>query len=283
MTTSHLFDYRVVRNRFNRAAATYDQHAAIQQEAGRRLDERFDWLKLEPRRILDIGSGTGQMVRLMRQRFPKAEVVATDIAERMLLQVPRTGRLRRKRQAVCADMHDLPFASGSFDVVVSNFSLQWSEDAGRVFAEVSRVLAADGVLAFTTLGPDTLQECRAAWAQVDQTVHVHPFMDMHDIGDAMVRACLADPVIDREELIAKYDSVEGVLQDLRGVGVGNAAAGRSGGMTGRERWRGFCSALGAGVDAEGRIPLTYEVVYGLAWGTGVTPLQKGVAYDDNVP
>lgn len=277
------FDYRVVRSRFNRAATTYDQHAAIQQEVARRLDERFDWLQIEPRRILDLGSGTGQLVRLMRTRFPSAQVVALDLAEEMLLQVPKAGRLWRRRSAVCADMHALPFVGGSFDVVVSSFSLQWSADLDRVFAEVARVLSAGGVFAFTALGPDSLKECRQAWAQVDTEVHVHAFPDMHDIGDALVRACLADPVMDREELTAHYPSVLALLRDLRGVGVGNAAVGRSGGMTGRDRWRQFQAALEALADAEGRVPLSYEVVYGLAWGTGVAPLEISGSYAPNVP
>lgn len=280
---SQRFDYRVVRNRFNRAATTYDQHAAIQQEVARRLDERFEWLQIEPGRILDLGSGTGQLVRLMRKRFPAAQVVALDLAEEMLLQVPKVGRLRRRRSAVCADMHALPFASGSFDVVVSSFSLQWSTELDRVFAEVARVLSAGGAFAFSTLGPDSLKECRQAWAQVDSEVHVHAFPDMHDIGDALVHACLADPVMDREELVASYPSARALLRDLRGVGVGNAAMGRSEGMTGRDRWRRFQVALEQVAGDEGQVPLSYEVVYGLAWGTGVAPLKISGSYAPNKP
>ena len=266
-----MFDQAQIRARFNRASATYDQFAAVQQEVGRRLDERFDWLKLAPRRILDLGAGTGQLTVAMRHRFPSAEVVSLDLAEGLLARVPKQGLLRRRRSVVCADMHHLPFAAGSFDIVVSNFSVQWSPNLPPLFAEVARVLAAGGVFSFTTLGPDTLRECRWAWQAVDQASHVNRFTDVHEVGDALVSACLADPVIDQERLTVHYSSADTLLAELRAVGVGNTLAARCGGLTGRRAWAAFKAALAAQATAEG-VPLTYEVVYGLGWGTGISPL-----------
>ncbi|MFO7581238.1 malonyl-ACP O-methyltransferase BioC [Guyparkeria sp.] len=271
MSSPTVFDLDRVRSRFNRAADAYDRHAAVQQEVGRRLDERFGWLKLDPERVLDLGAGTGQMVRAMRSRYPKARVIGLDLAESMLRHLPRERWWSRRRLAVAADMHALPFAGGSMDVVVSNFALQWSDRPEALFAEVARVLAASGVFSFTTLGPDSLQEIRRAWAEVDAAPHVHHFMDMHDLGDALVGAMLADPVMDRETVTVTYPTVDALLADLRGVGVGNAQRGRSSGMTGPRAWRRFREAL-ATQAVDGRIPLTYEIVYGLAWGTGVSPL-----------
>ncbi|MCL7751834.1 malonyl-ACP O-methyltransferase BioC [Guyparkeria hydrothermalis] len=265
------FDLRRVRERFNRAASEYDRHAAVQREIGRRLDERFGWLKLDPTRILDLGSGTGQMVRAMRQRYPQADVVGLDLAENMLRCLPRRRWWSPHRAAVAADMHALPFAGGSMDAVVSNFAVQWSDRPDAFFGEVARVCASGAPFAFTTLGPDSLQEIRRAWAEVDPSPHVHQFLDMHDLGDALVSAMLADPVMDRETLTVTYPTVDALLADLRGVGVGNAQAGRSAGMTGPRVWRRFRDAL-AGQAVDGRIPLTYEIVYGLAWGTGVSPM-----------
>src|SRR5690554_4213722 len=132
-------DLRRVRERFNRAATNYDRHAAVQHEIGRRLDERFDWLKLDPARILDLGAGTGQMVRAMRDRYPQAEVIGLDLAENMLQQLPRRHWWSRRRMGVVADMHALPFTGGSMDVVVSNFAVQWSDRPLDLFAEVARV------------------------------------------------------------------------------------------------------------------------------------------------
>jgi len=271
MSSQNAFDSRRVRERFNRAADDYDRHAAVQQEVGRRLDERFGWLKLEPERVLDLGSGTGQMVRAMRERYPGSAVFGLDLAEAMLHRLPRAAWWSRRRLAMAADMHALPVAGGSLDVVVSNFALQWSDRPPELFGEVARVLNSGGVFSFATLGPDSLQEIRRAWAAVDAAPHVHAFPDMHDLGDALVGAMLADPVMDRETITVTYPDVDTLLGDLRGVGVGNAQRGRSAGMTGPRAWRRFREALQAQA-VDGRIPLTYEIVYGLAWGTGVSPV-----------
>lgn len=268
-----MFDYAQVRARFNRAHRSYDQYAVVQQEAGRRLAARFEWLKLEPKRILDLGAGTGQMTRALQARYPKATVVALDLAEEMLATVPKSGRWFKRRRAVCADMHHLPFASASFDIVISNFAMQWSHDLGLLLAEIARVLAPGGVLSFTTLGPDSLRECRQAWALVDSAKHIHGFLDMHDVGDAMIQACLADPVLDQEHLTVHYPDGLSLLRELRGVGVGNTLFDRSSGLTGRRKWQGFLAALDAQKEQAG-VPLTYEVVYGLAWGTGISPVGR---------
>lgn len=267
------FDQRRVRERFNRAAGSYDRHAAVQHEIGRRLDERFGWLKLEPARILDLGAGTGQMVRAMRERYPKADVIGLDLAEAMLQRLPRRRWWSRHRQAVVADMHALPFPGGCMDAVVSNFAVQWSDRPAALFAEAARVMSSGAPFAFTTLGPDSLVEVRRAWAAVDPSPHVHQFLDMHDLGDALVSAMLADPVMDRETVTVTYPTVEALLGDLRGVGVGNTQSGRSRGMTGAHAWRRFREAL-ADQAVDGQIPLTYEIVYGLAWGTGVSPVPQ---------
>ena len=267
------FDQRRVRERFNRAAASYDRHAAVQHEIGRRLDERFGWLKLDPARVLDLGAGTGQMVRAMRQRYPKADVIGLDLAEAMLRRLPRRRWWSRQRMGVAADMHALPFAGGCMDAVVSNFAVQWSDRPAALFGEVARVMSSAAPFAFTTLGPDSLVEVRRAWAAVDPAPHVHQFLDMHDLGDALVGAMLADPVMDRETVTVTYPSVDALLADLRGVGVGNAQSGRARGMTGARAWRRFRDAL-AEQAVDGRIPLTYEIVYGLAWGTGVSPVTE---------
>ena len=267
MSALPLFDQRRVRERFNRAAASYDRHAAVQHEIGCRLDERFGWLKLEPERILDLGAGTGQMLRAMRERYPSAEVIGLDLAEAMLRRLPRRRWWSLRRPGVAADMHALPFAGGCMDAVVSNFAVQWSDRPSVLFAEVARVMASGAPFAFTTLGPDSLVEVRRAWAAVDPSPHVHQFLDMHDLGDALVGAMLADPVMDRETVTDTYPGVDALLADLRGVGVGNTQAGRSRGMTGAGAWRRFRDAL-AEQAVDGRIPLTYEIVYGLAWGRG---------------
>lgn len=268
---------RRVREQFERAAAHYDDHAFVQREVADRLDERFDLLKVRPRDILDLGCGTGEMVRRMRRRYPGARVWALDLAHAMLCRMrePAWARWIPGRPAapglVCADMHELPFAAGSFDIITSNLALQWSTDPARVFEQVQRLLRPGGVFMFTTLGPDTFLELRRAWRAVDGTARVHDFFDMHDLGDALVRSGLADPVMDVEQLTVTYERLPTLLGDIRGLGAVNARADRSRGLLTPRRYGRFEKAYREMAGAGG-LPLRYELVYGQAWGVG--PIQK---------
>jgi len=268
-------DIKRVREQFNAAASSYDQHAVMQKEVGRRLDERFDYLKLEPARVLDLGCGTGQMLALMKQRYRNATLVGMDLAEAMLCQ-QQTGFLSRlfsrsSTQHLCADMHALPFVAGCFDVVVSNLALQWSVTPDHVFLGVQRALARGGVFMFSTLGPDSLIELRQAWREVDPAPHVHAFVDMHDLGDALVRAGFADPVMDVERLTLTYANLRDLLRDIKGVGAGNALIDRRKGLLARSRFKRLEEVYESFRTDQG-LPLTYEVVYGHAWGAG--PVQR---------
>ena len=159
----------------------------------------------------------------------------------------------------------MPLADASVDVVYSNLMLQWCDDLDALFAEFRRVLKPRGLLTFSTFGPDTLKELRAAWASVDGHTHVHRFIDMHDIGDALVRAGLSEPVLDVERFTLTYEDVQALMRDLKAIGAHNAAAGRAPGLTGRGRLRAMSAAYERYRSA-GRLPASYEVVYGQAWG-----------------
>lgn len=266
-----------VRAQFDRAAGRYDDHAFVQREVAGRLDERFDLLKVAPQEILDLGCGTGEMVQRMRRRYPKARIWGLDLAHGMLCRMrgPSWTRWIPGRPAapglVCADMHALPFAGGRFDIVVSNLALQWSADPARVFAEVQRLLRPGGVFMFTTLGPDTFLELRRAWRAVDEHPRVHDFFDMHDLGDALVRSGLADPVMDVEQLTVTYEKLPVLLRDIRGLGAVNARGDRARGLLTPRRYARFEAAY-QDMAVAGGLPLRYEVVYGHAWGVG--PVQK---------
>ena len=188
----------------------------------------------------------------------------------------RRGSLLRRPTCLCADAEALPLATGSIDFVFSNATLQWCNDLDRTFAELRRVLAPGGLLMFTTFGPDTLRELRAAWAQADGHGHVSPFLDMHDVGDALVRTGFEGPVLDAEYLTLTYADLSGLLDDLRGLGATNATRERPRGLTSKARWHAMRSAYEVH-RTEGRLPATYEVVYGHAWA----PMQR-VAADGTV-
>ncbi|HEX4984695.1 MAG TPA: malonyl-ACP O-methyltransferase BioC [Burkholderiales bacterium] len=258
-----------VRRSFERAASTCDAAAALQREVGARALSRLELVRLSPAVVVDAGCGTGFATPALRARYPRALVVGIDIAAGMLrvarTRIPAWRRWTRSiRQGfVCADNGRLPLATGTVDMLWSNLAFQWSDDLGAVFSESLRVLRPGGLLTFTTLGPDTLKELRAACAG-DGRVHVHRFTDMHDVGDLMVHAGFADPVMDMEYLTLTYPDARSLMHELKACGARNAASGRSRGLTGRKALQ----AIESGYEAfrqQGRLPATFEIIYGHAW------------------
>ena len=223
---------------------------------GTRLRERLDYIRIEPRRVLDAGSGPGREAQALARRFPGMEVIALDFVPAMLPRARLFDRwLRRGVISLAADLERLPLADASLQLVWSNLALHWVNDPLAAFREFSRVLAPDGLVMFSTLGPDTLKELRTAAA--DSRVHV--FTDMHDLGDMLVAAGLANPVMEMETITIDYGSGERLLDDLRASGQTNARADRPRGLSGRR----FGERLRAALARTPR--MTYEVVYGHAW------------------
>ena len=276
-------DPRAVRRHFARAAASYDAAAVLQREVGARMMERLDVMRLAPAVILDAGCGTGLALPALAARYPQARRVAVDIALPMLAATRARTRERRSivervlatfrapargaPSLVCADVAALPFAAGAFGLVWSNLTLQWAAEMPRAIAEFHRVLETGGLVTFTTFGPDTLKELRAAFESVDAHPHVARFTDMHDIGDLLVHAGFADPVMQMEILTLTYSDARSMARDLKAIGATNVAQWRRRGLTGRRRFERALAALEAmpGRTAEGRIPATFEVIYGHAW------------------
>ncbi|MGD2113194.1 MAG: malonyl-ACP O-methyltransferase BioC [Gammaproteobacteria bacterium] len=257
-------DRRQARLAFERAAATYDAAAALQFEVGRRLVERLDLIRLQPRRILDLGAGTGEFSKTLLGRYRRADVVALDLAVNMLRRARTRGGWFRKPLCVCADAEHLPFAAQRFDFIFSNLMLQWCPDPETVFTELHRVLAPGGLLLFTSFGPDTLTELRSSWEAVDGDTHVNTFIDMHNMGDALVRTHWAEPVVDTERITVTYREVRTLMQDLKHIGAHNVTAGRPRSLTGRRRLQQVERAYEA-YRRDGVLPASYEVVYGHAW------------------
>ncbi len=266
-----LVDKKQMRGAFQRAAGSYDAAAVLQREIADRLLARLALIKLVPPRILDAGCGTGYCTRALAQRYPRAQIVGLDIAAAMTARAqgangPRNviSRWRRRDRYVCGDAESLPLASASVDMVFSNLAVQWC-DPQAVFAEFRRVLRPGGLLMFTSFGPDTLRELRNAWAVVDDMPHVHGFIDMHDLGDTLMRTQFAEPVMDMEHITLTYADVLAVMRDLKAIGAHNVARGRSVGLLGKQRYARFVAAYESDRLTSGRIPATYEVVYGHAW------------------
>lgn len=269
-------DKRRARRAFEAAAEGYDLAAVLQREIADRLLERLDYVRMEPQRVLDLGCGTGYALEPLNRRYRRAQVIALDFALPMLHRARRRGGWLRRPKCLCADVESLPLADGSVDLILSNATLQWCNDLDRTFQECLRVLRPEGLLMFTTFGPDTLKELRAAWSSVDGYTHVSPFPDMHDLGDALVRTHFADPVMDVERLTLTYARIADLMADLKGIGARNATDQRPRGLTGPRR----LAALEAAYEThrqDGRLPASYEVVYGHAWVPRQKPVAGGVA------
>ncbi len=263
-------DRVAVRRFFSRAASTYDAAAIVQTEAREELLRRLDYVTIEPRLVVDAGAGTGQASRALVRRYPRARVVALDVAFAMLGASRRRAWWRRTApfDRVCGDLERLPFADASVDLLFSNLALPWC-DPDRALAEARRVLAPRGLLSLTTLGPDTLRELRAAWAQVDAGAHVLPFVDMHDLGDALVRAGFVQPVLDVERRTLQYAEFADLVADLRATGSRNVLAARARGLTGRRKARAMRDAYER-ERRDGCLPASCEIVFAHAWAA-VTP------------
>lgn len=260
---SFALDGAAVRRSFERAAAGYDRHAVLQAEVRAGLLGRLEPMAIDPRLVVDAGAGTGHSSRALGKRYPKATVVALDQSPAMLREARTQRRWLRPFARVCADACRLPLADGGVDLVFSNLLLHWC-GASTLFAEVRRVLAPRGLFAFSCLGVDTLAELREAWSTVDAAPHVHLFHDMHTLGDALVHAGFAAPVLDVERYTLHYADLDALVADLRGSGAGNADPGRPRGLlTPRRRAR--LVAAYESRRADGRLPATAEVIYGHAW------------------
>lgn len=269
-------DTRQVRRNFARAAAGYDSVAVLQREIASRMLERLDYVKIEPARVLDLGCGTGFSLTALSERYPKAQLLGADVSESML----RAGRgersqlhrllpfLRSRKSAlVGADALALPFSANTQGMVWSNLMLHWLDEPLPAFREMYRVLDVGGLLMFSSFGPDTLKELRASFS--DGYVHTQRFADMHDYGDMLLECGFSDPVMDVEVLTMTYPNLDDLLGELRQNGAGCAMHERRRGLMGRAEWQ-TTRARYEKLANEGRLPATFEVVYGHAWKAQAT-------------
>ncbi len=225
---------------------------------------RLEWIAFVPECVLDLGCGTGHGAAALAARWPRARVIALDAAPRMLAEARRLAAGARI-DWLRAEAEAVPLPDASVDLVFSNLVLPWCEDIDAVFAQVARILKPRGLFTFTTLGPDTLGELRAAWRAADDAAHVHPFTDMHDLGDGLVRAGFAEPVLDVSRYTLTYPHVDALMHDLKATGSQNAASGRPRGLTGRGRIAAMTKAYEP-FRTDGVLPASVEAVFGQAWG-----------------
>ena len=254
-----------VRASFDRASGSYESAAGLQARVAAELLERLVAFEFAPAVLLDLGAGTGRVTRELQRRYRRALVIALDIAPGMLREARRHQLFWRRFARLCGDALRLPLADASVDVVFSNLMLQWCEPLDQALAEVRRVLKPEGFFAFSTFGPDTLHELRSAWAEADGFNHVNHFIDVHEVGDAVARSGLSEPVLDVDRLEVGYADALSLMRDLKAIGAHNVTAGRPRSLLGRGRLKRMQDAYET-YRRDGRLPATYEVIYGASWG-----------------
>lgn len=271
-------DPRRVRRAFSRAAPGYDAAAALQREVRARLLESLDYLDGRvPSVVLDVGSGTGHAAAAMKKRWPKAQVIALDLALPMLREAGKQAGWWRPFARVCADAGALPLAEGSVDLVFANLSLSWVQDLPAAFAGFRRVLRPGGLLLCSSFGPETLAELHEAFLHAGgAAVQGTPFPAIAQFGDALVAAGFRDPVLDRDLFTLTYADLSGLLRDLRATGMANPLADRGRGLYGRQRLAAVAAAYDALRDGSGRLPSRWEIVYAQAWAPAPgAPIREG--------
>ena len=287
-----LFDARHVRRAFSRASASYADAARLQHEIEARLLESLDYYAegraadaRTPSVVVDLGCGPGSAARAMQQRWPKARVLALDLALPMLQRqtdagtlsrtLARVGLGARTPERLCADARALPLADHTVDLLFSNLCLQWVEDLPAVFAGFRRVLKPNGMLVVSTFGPDTLYELRTAFAAADAVPHVSPFASIAQFGDALIAAGFRNPVLDRDDMVTRYADLPALMRELRAIGATNALRARRHTLTGKTRFAAAANAYETFRDAD-RLPATWEIITALAWAPehGV-PIREG--------
>ena len=286
MIDEYQIDKARVRASFSRAASSYDASAILQKQVREEMLSRLDLISAAPQTILDAGCGTGVGSFALQKRYKNAQVISLDMAIGMLqktrLQRPMLNKIFNQQHLLCADIESLPVASSSINLLWSNLALQWCNDLDAAFNEAARVLQPESLFMFSTFGPDTLKELRAASqngnTHANRFTNVSRFIDMHDIGDALSRAGFSAPVLDVEHYTLTYDNVKAVMLDLKNIGAHNATHGRARGLQGK----GFLQNLSQNYEqfrVNNKLPATFEVIYGHAW----KPISMGSAGQDFAP
>jgi malonyl-CoA O-methyltransferase len=268
---------RHLQRRFDRAASTFDGADFVHAHARDSLLQRLEPVVVNARTVLDLGCATGQASRALSKRYRGAQLVSVDLSREML-RANKRPRWFAKHAFVQADANALPFADHSVDVVFCNLMLPCVGNPDGVFTEVARILSKGGVFAFATLGPDSLLELRRAWQQADEGEHTFRFADMHDVGDGLVRAGLADPVLDVDRLTVSYATAASLFADLTATGARNSLAGRNRGLCGKTRFKRMSQALEQQKTGD-RFELGFELVYAHCWGRGEIAAADGYRID----
>ena len=257
-----------VKTAFGNAVNTYDDSAVIQSEILIRLLAKLKLMTVDVNALLDLGSGTGGAQNELQTLFGEQTYFSLDIALPML-EFANKQTAVNVHSSVCADAEALPYKSEVFDVVFSASTLQWCNDIAGVFTDCLRILRPNGLFIFSLFGPDTLQELRQSFAQVDSHPRVKSFVDMHVLGDQLLQSGYYSPVMETEKLTVEYSDPMQLLRDLKSTGATNKLQTRPRGLLTKRQIDAVLYEYQKFRLPNGKYPASYEVIYGHAWKSDV--------------
>lgn len=241
-------------------AAEYELAAFLQQEVADRLLERLDYMRIKPSVILDLGAATGYAARKLEQRYPKAQLIALDSRENVLTTFKHSW-WKKDPTRICADLEKIPLNNNSADLIFSNLSLHVLNDPQFCFKELHRILKPEGLLLFTSFGPDTLQELRISLSELKSECNLRNFIDMHHVGDILLNMGFQDPVMDMEMITLSYTDLKKLIKDIHYSGIEHNA--RS--LMDSTNWNTLSEQYAKLRLKNQQLPATFEILYGHAW------------------
>jgi malonyl-CoA O-methyltransferase len=259
--------FRDIQRRFDRIARDFADADFVHRVTFAELIERLRPVVMQPRQLLDLGCATGAGSRQLARHYRRSRIIGLDASFAMLREATGRRSLLYRPRLLQADARRIPLQDGSMDLVFANMILPCIDDQAACLSEIARVLRKDGVFAFATFGPDSLSELREAWKSIDDDCHVSAFPDMHDLGDALLRAGFRDAVLDVDHLDVTYRDTAALYRDLTRAGARNCLRGRRQTLTGKSRLRALDEHLAARMN-DNVLSLRLELVYGHAWGGG---------------
>lgn len=275
--TMFLFDRPLIRQRRDRAAPAMGAHDFLLREVAQRLGERLDMVRRDFPRVLNLGCHGGEVEAVLKGRNSINRMVHADLSPAMA----RLAGANTGSPALAADEEALPFAPGSFDMVISNLSLHWVNDLPGALIQARQVLRPDGLFIAAMLGGDSLFELRRALMEAEMAVtggvsaRISPMAGLRDAAGLLQRAGFALPVADMDTLTVAYPDPFRLMRDLRGMGETNAALSRLKKPTRRqvmlEAVQRYAQLF---QEEDGSIPATFEVIFLAGWSPDISVQQQ---------